>query len=101
MLARTFGWWNVDAFLAQLAPDQFDEWQAAYAVDPWGEDRSDVRIGQLACAVESLASNDPKWTPADFSLSRPVGSLADDGAQALDAQAEAWRLFAERNRLIQ
>lgn len=101
MLARTFGWWNVDAFLERLDPRQFDEWQAAYLVDPWGDDRADVRIGQLACAVESLVRTDLHFDAGDFVLSRPVVSGGGGAGewQPLDDQAEAWRLFAARYEL--
>lgn len=66
-------------------------------MEPWGEDRADWRIGQLACALESLWSSSPSWTPWQFMLphARPVDADEDEEQSAED-QAEIWRLIAAR-----
>jgi hypothetical protein len=81
-----------------LTPQQFDEWWAAYQIDPWGEERADLRIGRLACAVEVLArGSDAEWTPADFLLSLPASDDDAGEPQSLDEQASAWELIAAQH----
>lgn len=66
-------------------------------LDPWGEERDDVRIGQLACALETLWREHPQWDVADFVIGpRDEESDEDDGWQSADEQAEILRLMAAR-----
>ena len=83
ILARTFGRVDVDAFLSELEPSQFDEWNAAYLVDPWGPERLDAAIARLAVRVEALGGGSGEFE--DFHL-RPgpfeqLGTAADTGPQ--------------------
>ena len=39
----TFGRVDVDAFLEEIPASLLAEWQAYYAIEPWGEERADLR----------------------------------------------------------
>lgn len=69
LLAKTFLRADVDRFLDELTPEQFDEWLALYQLDPWGEQRADLRIANLALAVESMLAHfgrDPRLRAQDL-----------------------------------
>lgn len=60
---------DVDDFLAELEPGEFDAWQAAYILDPWGPERLDKTLARFACAVETLV-RESTWSESDF-VERP------------------------------
>lgn len=43
-------------------------WQAAYALDPWGEDRADLRAGIVAALTANIhrGSEVQPFKPSDF-----------------------------------
>jgi hypothetical protein len=41
----------VAALQASITSEQFAAWMAYYEVEPWGEDRADLRMGILASAT--------------------------------------------------
>lgn len=41
---------DVDGMLERMSAVQFCEWQACYAIDPWGPERADLRSG-IECSV--------------------------------------------------
>jgi len=49
---------------------QFAEWQAYAAIEPWGEDRADLRAGIVASTVANYAGKslkeDASVSPIDF-----------------------------------
>lgn len=61
---------NVDDLLASMTSRQLAEWQAYFGIEPWGEDRADLRAGIVASTVANFAGkslkDDAKVTPADF-----------------------------------
>lgn len=77
-----FGRPDVDAFLSELTAAQLAEWEAFYALEPWGELRADLRAAKLVAAIFNCAlgrtKNTPTITPAVV-----FETLADD---PLDAQ---------------
>ena len=84
-LALAFGRADVDAFLAELDPRQFREWQDFYTLQPWGPERADLRVGLLACALSSLTDRRPDWLPGDFYLS-PLDQLTDEERSELGCE---------------
>lgn len=61
---------DVDHLLAELSARQFDEWIAFYSIEPWGEERADLRAGIVASTVANVNRN-PKqrskpYSPKDF-----------------------------------
>jgi len=60
----------VDRLLAELSTREFDEWLAYYQIEPWGEERGDVRAGIIASTIANVNRN-PKqrrkpYSPKDF-----------------------------------
>lgn len=92
-----FGRADVDAFLAELGPRQFDEWRTFYALQPWGPERSDLRIGLLAAALQTMAGVDLGWKPEDFLLS-PIDRW--DSSQLIDAGWEDTEVQAAKLRQL-
>lgn len=41
--------------LSELRPSELGMWQAMYMVDPWGEERGDLRAGIVASTIASWA----------------------------------------------
>lgn len=86
--------------LANLTWEQFQGWQAYYALEPWGEERADLRNG-LLCALTANINRDPKkgkaFGPADF-----MPFVKQDGAtgnstgkgKSVDEQRAAFETFA-------
>lgn len=54
------GEWDVDQLAADMPWDLFQEWQAYYQVEPWGEVRSDISnamgFSSLCSLVATIAS---------------------------------------------
>jgi hypothetical protein len=90
-LAAKLGRVDVDGMLSEISWDQFREWQAYYSLDPWGKERADLRIGMLACAIESMWSANPQLEPGDFLLT---------GRESREPAAEDWRLQQARMEVL-
>lgn len=54
---------NVDAMLAEIGPEQFNEWIAYHQLEPWGDEW--VQTATVASAVHNAAGNS-KVSPLDF-----------------------------------
>ena len=69
LLAVTLGS-TVGELQARMGSHEFSEWQALFAVEPFGEVRSDLRIGQLAAHMVNLAraEGDPVAYGVDMAL---------------------------------
>lgn len=52
--------------LAAMRPSQLGEWLALYAVDPWGEQRADLRAGIVASTLANV-HRDARQRPEPFS----------------------------------
>ena len=62
--------WDVELMLAEMSWPQMVAWQRYAAVEPFGEDRADLRMGILASILANV-NRDPKkraraYTPRDF-----------------------------------
>lgn len=50
---------DVDALLARLSSRQISEWMAYYTLDPFGEERADLRAAMI-CALLANINRDPE-----------------------------------------
>lgn len=48
---------NPDAMLAAMTPSQLGEWLAYYEIDPWGEQRADLRAAIVATEIHRAAGS--------------------------------------------
>lgn len=56
LLARTFGYVNVDKMLDEITTEQFTEWLAEYRIEPWGDERVDFGFARM---ITALAGGNP------------------------------------------
>lgn len=56
--------------LSEMTARQFDEWQAFYQLDPWGEERADMRAAMLTSRIYNALrdKNGQGYTVYDFLL---------------------------------
>lgn len=85
---------DVDAMLDEMTADELLRWAAYYAVEPFGEDRADLRVGILSSMVAN-AFGSKKTKPGDFVLSRREKSTMDPTA-ALEMMAQ--QLMAQKGK---
>lgn len=62
MLARTLGFRSRAAMYDALTAEELTDWEAGYAIDPWGEERADLRNGIL-CSLTDACHRD-KGSPS-------------------------------------
>jgi len=71
-LALALGQPNPDAMLAQLRPHHLAEWLAFYRMEPWGDQRADIRAAlqtmQLVSASGAKRTGGGYFELADFLL---------------------------------
>ena len=76
---------DVDGMLAEITSVQFAEWMAYSRLEPWGEERDDLRMGIVASTVANV--NRPKdkkpYKPTDFMPSFEPVSEEEQLAQLL------------------
>lgn len=80
---------------ATLSHAEFIEWAAFYRLDPWGEQRADLRAAQIA--VATLAPHTPKGSP--LPNPRDLLLFPDDRLDLpddLEAQEQQWMLELKR-----
>ena len=70
---------DVDGMLERMPLRAFLEWCAYFAVEPFGEERGDLRYGVIASVIVNALSKNGKATPSDFVLfsSRPKQKSPD------------------------
>ena len=78
---------------------ELGEWLAYYAVDPWGEQRADLRNGILAAQVANALGAEPRATPADFMLYREPREVSPPPAD-INAQVRTALLNATQRGFI-
>lgn len=88
LLARTLGGRTVAEWQAAMSSQEFAEWVACYALDPWGEERADLRAYTLAALATSLTGRDPRRlnTGAFFPFSGNAGGRQRPSAQDLETR---------------
>ena len=54
--------------MARCNSRQFTEWQAEYELDPWGDERADLRCGIIACTIANVnrGKGQRSLKPGDF-----------------------------------
>lgn len=76
---------DVDRMLGELSARQFDEWIAFYSIEPWGEERADLRAGIVASTVANVNRNAKQrskpYSPKDF---MPVYDKPPKKAQTME-----------------
>ena len=74
--------------MASLSAAEYSEWMAFYGLDPWGEQRDDMRMARLAAAT--LAPHSRASIDANEFLLFPDAAheLPDD----VDGRERAWML---------
>ncbi|KKK76497.1 hypothetical protein LCGC14_2863030, partial [marine sediment metagenome] len=53
-LARELGIWNVNGMLRAMSASTFRWWQASYDLDPWGDERADLRAASIVKMVHDV-----------------------------------------------
>lgn len=66
---------TVGELLARISSRELAEWMAYYRIEPWGEERDDLRAGIVASTVANTA-RDPRKRPRPF---RPRDFMPDFG----------------------
>jgi hypothetical protein len=89
-LALRLGIWNVEEWIEQLDWGQALAWRAYAQIEPFGEERSDLRAGIVASVIANV-NRDPKkgkaFNPQDF---MPKFGVEATGRREPMTQ-EAWR----------
>lgn len=57
---------TVRELLDDLDAGELHEWFAYYALDPWTEDRADLRAGVVAAVIANVNSKRGKFKASDF-----------------------------------
>lgn len=65
-LARELGLWDVEGMLSAMTWRQFVGWMRYYSVEPFGEERADLRSAIVASVIANT-HRDPKKRPEPFS----------------------------------
>jgi len=75
--------------LDRIDSKELTEWQSYYLIEPFGEERADLRSGVLASIMSNAwrGKNTPASSPSDFVLK--FGEDDDVGDDAMRAKLEA------------
>jgi len=59
---------TVEELLNRISSKELSEWIAFYSIEPFGEDREDLRMGILASTIanSNRGKNTKPFTPQDF-----------------------------------
>ena len=81
--------------MRRMGASLFAEWRAFYALDPFGEERADLRMGVLASVLSNLfrGKRGRRKAPADFMLGKYFEE-ALEGPEELEARLLAKVKFA-------
>jgi hypothetical protein len=90
------GWPSVEWGLKNISSRELSEWQAYARLEPFGEQRADLRAGIIAAVIASAFRNPKKrkdpFSPADF---MPVFSKAKAEAEAEEQSPGQMLAFVE------
>jgi hypothetical protein len=81
------GYANVDTMLASMSASMLVEWQAYFALEPWGSWRDEMRVARL-CAVISEPNRDRKAHPKPFSVTEFLPEWMRDELGTDEARSE-------------
>jgi hypothetical protein len=57
---------TVRELLERIDALELSEWQAFYNLNPWGQERDDLRAGIIASTVANCMTDKSNWKPSDF-----------------------------------
>lgn len=80
---------------ALVSSDDFALYQAMYRIEPWGEERADLRNGILCATLANInrGKNTPPYKPVDFMPYADRGSQTTVNGMAPDAMFGVLKLF--------
>ena len=82
--------------LARISSRELSEWMAYYELEPWGEERADLRAGIIASAMANVWG--AKTKPADFMPNFDNEEMRVESTELLRAKLE---MFARaQNRKV-
>lgn len=84
----------VGQLLAQMSSRELTEWQAFFALEPFGEQRDDLRSAIVAATVAN-ASRDAKRRPEPFEVGDFMPRFEEE-----PEQAQAERVWAKVNQTM-
>jgi hypothetical protein len=79
---------TVRELLEDLDASELHEWIAFHAIDPWTEERADLRAGVIAATIANAHSRKGRFKPSDF-MPRYETPKPRSGAD-LKAMAQRW-----------
>ena len=91
------GYSHPDALLAELSSRQIGEWLAYFQLEPFGEERADLRAGIIAAANANLWVKGRKLRPADF-MPKIGARKKAQGSKAMRAIFKNFKNAVERKR---
>ena len=83
---------DVDALLARLSSRQISEWMAYDSLDPFGEERADLRFGMLMALLANI-NRDPKARKEPYTAEEFMprfGGQEQDGQDEQDKTKQTW-----------
>lgn len=87
----------VGQLLARISSRELTEWQAFYRLEPFGEERADLRAGIIASTMANTA-RDPKQRRKPFEPREFMPEF--DGEDAPDEEDEQAALWAKVNAVM-
>lgn len=88
-LAKELGVWDVNGMLRSMTMEQLEEWATYSILEPFGEERADLRAGVIASTIANVnrtKASDKVFGPQDFLLK--FGE--DDTANQPFTDVEKW-----------
>lgn len=83
--------------MADLSPEEYAHWLALFRVDPWGEQRADLRAGIIAATIANVnrGKNTQAFKPNKFMPYIPKRDKRRDVADRLKKALTPWREESE------
>ncbi len=87
---------TIQELRAVLTYAEFQEWCLYYQIEPWGEDRADLRAGIVASTLHNVyaawVGSDATARPADYMpyLERPESEAPTDDRPLTDDELAIW-----------
>jgi hypothetical protein len=83
-----------------LTSEELTEWQAYFRIEPFGEERADMRLGSWVAYLINATIGKAKFTPSDFHLSTepPPPQTPEQMGMILKALADSYKVRAKPGR---
>ena len=79
---------TVSEMLARMSSRELTEWMAYFTIEPWGEERADLRAGIVASVIANV-NRDPRKRPRPY---RPEDFMPRFGAPRRQSWQEQLRI---------